>query len=181
MRRCLILFLLIFIFSGCGKRDEKTALKIGSINISAQEFDSAFNASNSSIKGPMGKERFLESYISRKLILKEAENLGLDKDPEFLESVQIFWEQTLLKHVLTKKSKEIGSTINVGDNEVVEYFEKRKEMNFPDKTLQDVYPQIKWILLQQKQGQALQEWVESLEKKVNVEVDHLLLGIVPVK
>ncbi|MBU0469821.1 MAG: SurA N-terminal domain-containing protein [Candidatus Omnitrophica bacterium] len=174
----LFMVVAMFLIFGCGAPSkDKTALKIGDIKITAQEFDAAFKASGMTYMGEDSRKQFLERFISRKLILSEAEKIGLDKDSQFLESVQIFWEQSLLKLILAQKSKEFSSNARVDDSEIAAYYEKRKEVSFPGKELTEVHAQIKWILLKQKQSQALQEWISSLEGAVKIESDYKLLGI----
>ena len=80
---CLTLIILLLIGFGCTKQS-KTVIKIDNISISSEEFEAAFEASRFASMGDEGKKAFLDSYISSKLILKEAESLGLDKDPQFL-------------------------------------------------------------------------------------------------
>lgn len=178
MNRSIVLGVAIFFIVGCGIPDkDKAALKIGDIEIAAEEFDRAYKASGITYTGEDSRKQFLDRFISRKLILMEAEKLGLDKDPEFLESVQLFWEQSLLKLVLAQKSKKISGKVRVSDSEVAVYYENRRETSFVDKELSEVHSQIKWIIQKQKQGQALQEWISSLEGEVNIERDYKLLGI----
>ena len=89
----IILTALLFAGSGCA-REEKPAIRIGDIRISAREFDSAFRGSiyGGVTDASTKRKDFLDTFISRKLLLKQAEELGLDRDPRFLQSIQLFWE-----------------------------------------------------------------------------------------
>ncbi len=179
MRNIFIFSLVIFLFfnSGCFKK-EKTAIKIDTIELSAQEFEQAFKTSSfSSQDDPAARRQFLDTYISRKLILQEAEKSGLDKDAAFLGDIQLFWEQLLLKLMLSKKINESLSDIKIEDKEVKEYYLKNKENTFSDKELAQVSAQIKWLLFKEKQGAAIQNWADGLRKKAKIEVDYKLLGM----
>ena len=99
--------IILLILGGCAKK-EKPAIEIGEIKVTADEFKEAFRASRFAEYKELGHADFLNTFLKRKLILKEAERLGLDKDPEFLKDVQYFWEQSLLKLVLARQSKEPG-------------------------------------------------------------------------
>ncbi len=178
MRKFLILMLVIFSFWGCGQRDkEKTAIKIGRIDVTAQEFEEAFNSSSAAQENPSARKEFLDTFISRKLILKEAEREGLDKDPEFLKDVQLFWEQSLLKLMLSRKMKELSMDIKVGEDEIRDYYSMHKDEEFSGKSLSEVHDKIKWLLFHQKQKQALQDWIDSLKKKTRIDVDYKALNI----
>ena len=174
----MIIFISSFIFLSCScSPNKKSAITIGNIKITADEFESSFARSIFG-KSPSldNRQKFLRVFIDRKLILGEAQNSRYDRDPEFLEGVQSFWEQSLLKLTLNKKIKELSSEVNVGDQEVVEYYKANKQ-DFSDKDLAEVYGQIKLQLFKKKQRLALDEWVNSLKKKNKIEIDHKLLGL----
>jgi len=169
-------FILLFVGLGCAKK-ERPAIRIGDIQFAAKEFDKAFNESKSASAGAAERKEFLDTFISRKLILKEAERLGLDKDPKFLDSIQLFWEQSLLKLILAYKMKELAADIMIDDREIEEYYRSRKEENYANKELSEVYGLIKVLLYRQKQSEAVQAWADSLKEKTKIEIDYKLLGI----
>lgn len=178
MKKVVFIILTVFLFSnwGCVKK-EKAALKIGDIQITAKEFDKAFESSKFAGSTEAVREKFLNMFISRKLILKEAERLGLDEDPQFLRSIQLFWEQSLLKLILSRETKELSVAIKVDDREISNYYEKRKEQDYADKELSEVYAQIKLLIFRAKQSKAIQDWASSLRNKTKIEIDYKLLGI----
>lgn len=172
-----LLLLPIILAAGCAfGPEEKAAIKIEEIGFSPYEFEEAFKMSRFYHLGEEGKEEFLDTFISRKLILREAERIGLDKDPEFLKNIQIFWEQSLLKLFISQQMKELSLDIDVSDREIRNYFERNQE-SFQDKDIAQVYSQIKWILFQGKQQEAVDRWVDSLKKDVEIIIDYDLLGL----
>ncbi|MDD2689519.1 MAG: hypothetical protein PHT41_05175 [Candidatus Omnitrophica bacterium] len=173
-----IIFLFCFSFSlfGCSVK-EKPAIAIGKIKISVAEFNRDFEKSlYANSPKEEAHKRFAEYLIDRKLILKEAEREGLDKGPEFLNSVQAFWEQALLKLALDKKIKELSSQIGVSDQEVRVYYEVHKE-TFSRKEVTEVYDQIKLQLFKAKQKEALDKWISALRAKTKISIDNKLLGL----
>jgi len=172
-----VLFIaVIFLNLSCAKKEEK-AIVIGKIKISQKEFQNAFKKSvytQTPAKG--ARKEFLENFINRKLILKEAEELGLDKDSQFLDNVQAFWEQSLLKLVLDKKIKELSLGLRVDDKEIRQFYETNKS-EFPDKEESQVYDQIKLLIFKEKQGKAIQGWIDSLRKKREVKINYKLLNL----
>lgn len=178
MKKFMLILCALFLSAnaGCAKREE-AAIKIGGIEITAGEFEAALEMSQFAGKGEAGRREFLDHLISRKLILREAERMGLDKDAEFLQSIQLFWEQSLLKLALAHKIKELTARVNVDDREIADYFHKRKEDEFVGKELSAAYEGIKLLLFRQKQAAALEDWITGLRNKAGVEIDYPLLGI----
>lgn len=180
MKKSIYVILVIFLLSGwIWVSKDKTVMKIDGIEINLKEFNNAFQASRFALQGEGAKEDFLDTYISRKLILKEAERLGLDKDPEFLRDVQLFWEQSLLKRILARKLNELSLNIRVEDKEVRDYYQDKKDEEFIGKELDQVYDQIKFFLFKEKQGQIIKDWTDSLRQKAKVKIDYSALGFGP--
>jgi len=174
MRWILILSFIIGI-SGC-KPKETAALSIGKVPISAEEFDQAFIRSNFALDPKEGRKKFLEFFISAKLILIEAERMGLDKDPHFLQNVQHYWEQALLKQVVNVKSKELIPLESADEKAIKAYYDRHKQ-SFSGKELNDVREQIKWILLQAAQNKAIEDWIAQLRAKIEVKIDYKALRV----
>ncbi|MFH1767760.1 MAG: hypothetical protein ABH858_01180 [Candidatus Omnitrophota bacterium] len=166
--------IILFVLS-CAQEKEKVIV-IGDLKISRQEFEDAFRKS---IYGQNPKKEarreFLEAFLQRKLLLKEAERVGLDKDGDFLESIQSFWEQALLKLIIDRKIKELSLGIRVNETDVKEFYQEHKE-TFPDKELTEVYDQVKLLVFRYNQEAALKEWMDSLNK-AKVEINYKLLNL----
>jgi len=116
-----ILLNLFFIIalSGCGPfvsgggEDKDVVVSVNDYKITRSEFEAEFKASPyRSADTPESRKTFLNSLIDRKLILQYAQQKGLDKEQGFLKSIEKFWEQSLLKIALDKKTKEIASRIS---------------------------------------------------------------------
>ena len=103
--------------------------------------------------------------------------MGLDKDPQFLQNIQLFWEQSLLKLVLQMKMNELTSTVKVDDKEVRDFYNKIKEEDASEQEFAKIYDQIKLILFKEKQNKAIQVWVNSLRNETEIEIDYDSLGI----
>lgn len=171
-----VLFLIIFLIVGC-RENNNIALQIGPVAVSAAEFEQSFKESRYVYMGDAGREMFLQQFIDKKLILMEAERVGLDKDPEFLKDIQHFWEQALLKRVVAANDKKISNQVEVTPVEIKEYYKKYQESDFQGQPLNEVYGQVKWILIKIKQSQALAVWAQDLRKKEDIKIDKALLGL----
>lgn len=179
MRRipvAIVVLFFLFTIYGCAPK-EKTVVKIGDIELTQREFEAAFkNSPNGIDPSEKSRKQFLQALISRKLILKEAEKMGLDKDPQFLDGVQLFWEQSLLKLVLNEKIMELSARIKISEPEVKAYYEQHKT-EFTGKSEADAAKQIALELFKEKQKKALEDWANSLRKNTKIKVDYKLLGI----
>jgi len=163
------------LLTSCAKKG-RPAVKIGKIEVSQEEFEQAFQDSRYPAQRE-GRKAFLKSFVRKKIILQEAERQGLDKNPAFLRDIQIYWEQGLLKEMLSRKSERMTEQIVVSDQEIQSYYEQNKKVLFMQQELSNVRGQIKWLLFQKKQNEAMTAWVDSLENKVKVEIDPDLVGL----
>ena len=172
----LLLSIIILLSINCAHKEE-AVISIGEIKITKTEFEkdfAKFNFSKPDTKA--ARQEFLDNLINRKLILKEAETRGLDKEESFLEGVQDFWEQALLKRAVDKKSKELFLTIKIGDDEIRNFYNANKD-KFSGKTLEDVYPEIRLVLFKEQQKKAVEDWMSSLKTQANVKINYKELGI----
>lgn len=176
--KIIIIICIVLITLGCAKKtSEGPAITIGKIKVTKGEFENAFERFNFDKQvDATARKAFLENYIDRKLILREAENLGLDKNEEFLQDVQDFWQQSLLKLALDKKTKELFLSIKVSDKEINDFYNANKD-KFSAKDLPNVYSEIKLVLLKEKQKKAVSDWLDSLRKKTDIKVNYKLLGL----
>jgi hypothetical protein len=174
MRMFPVLILLIFVVSlGCQKR-EQAAIQIDDIYITPQEFQQAYQTQNN-----IPPEEFLDQYISKKIILREAERLGLDRDPQFLADIQQYWEQGLLKRILTKKRDELNPEIT--NEDIARYYQENRNKLFVLKSLEESKDEIKTFLLREKQNEALNQWIEDSKKNTYIHIDYSALGILKEK
>lgn len=167
----------IAVLCGCSPQ-KPAAVVINDIHVSAEEFERAFQSSPYAKDHENGKRKFLDLYITSKLILQEAVREGLDRKQNFLTSIQVFWEQSLLKLMIGRKSRELLETIHVSDSSITEYYQKNKE-RFAGKDLPAVYNDIKILLLKNAQNDLIQTWTEKLRQKARVSIDYKLLSIKP--
>jgi len=111
------------------------------------------------------------------LLLQEAEQMGLDKEPEFLKEVESFWEKTLLKNIIYRKSKELAGEVSVYEDEIRAQYEKMVDKGAAEGSYEEMYDRIKWQLLREKQAAAFNEWLKGLRENSEIEVDKQLLGL----
>jgi len=77
------------------------------------------------ITAPAGSKEalgmLLDSMITRKLMIQEAAKRGLSEEREFLDTIKMFWEQTLIKKLIDTRSKELSRGLSISDEEAAAY------------------------------------------------------------
>lgn len=129
-----LLFGLIAILSiaGCARKKgpERIVATINDYNMTVDDFNYESKEvlrTGRLIGGvPITKEDILDALITKELLLQEAQKENLDKDRDFMKTIELYWEQTLLKNLLTKKSREIERKITVYKGEILDYYNKMK-------------------------------------------------------
>lgn len=177
-RHWIVLFILLFVFGCSGQSENKVILaKINNYKITHEEFEEEFKESSFGRTDTLeSRKEFLNNLIDRKLILQDAQSKGLDKDKNFLKMIERFWEQSLLKIALDRKTKEIaGSGLLVTDKMIEEEYNRMVKEGKTDKTYDQMYSQIKWELTKGKESQLMNEWVSELHKKAEIKINYDLL------
>ncbi|MDD4957397.1 MAG: hypothetical protein PHH49_05260 [Candidatus Omnitrophica bacterium] len=166
--------------SGCSSKPsgEEVVVRINDYPLSAAEFTEMFSQAGFPEDTPASRESFLETLINRKLILQEGVKENLDKQKPFLDAIQNFWEQSLLKIVIEAKMREVATQLSVSDQEVEDFYAKWIKANPENtKTLDELRDVIRWQLMREKQSILLETWIQSLKNKANIQVDRKAIGV----
>jgi len=121
MRKYMLIILAALMIAGCEHqaKDREILAKINNYEITKEEFNEEFKDSAYGVSDTEeSRKSFLDNLINRKLVLQEAQRQGLDKKKDFLKSIERFWEQSLLKVMLDKKSKDISALKGVGKGDM---------------------------------------------------------------
>jgi len=110
--------------------------------------------------------------LEKEILLQEAQQQGLDREKDFMRSIESYWEQALLKLLLQRKSREISGMIHVYDNEIEEYYRSSGERQPFSKVKTD----IRRVIRQKKETEAMNAWIEELKGKSSVKINERLLG-----
>ena len=175
----LVITALSLISIGCADKtsSEKTAISINSYSITAGEFNNLFNTLSAAEDTLDARKAFLDNLIIRKLLLQEAQRQGLDRQKDFLRSVESFWEQSLLKVVVDKKMEEISKDITITDRAIKDYYIKWTQEN-PDeeKSFNEMREPIRIQLLRIKQAAILNSWTQKLKSEADINIDKKAIG-----
>ena len=178
MKRYLILAILLVFATACGRPAEKKVIlvKINNYEITKEEFEEQFKESASAKNDTLqARKEFLDNLINRVLVLQDSEKKGLDKDKSFLKMVQRFWEQSLLKLALDRKTRQIAGSFSVSDKTIEETYNKLRSEGKVEKPYHETYKQIKWEITKLKEANMLGSWIDELRKKSDIKINYDLL------
>ena len=184
MKKIIIGSIFVIFLTGCGRVSSKDnaqiLARVNNYEITFEEFRQDFiNSAYGRNDTLQSREDFLGNLIDRKLILQDAEHKGIDKDAKFLKMIERFWEQSLLKAALEKKSEEIAGSAFVSDKEIEAAYQKMKKDGKINQPYEQVYNQIKWDLIQSKESALMNAWLKRLRSEASVDINDNLL-VVPI-
>ena len=172
-----LIFLLTLVMACAQKDGGKQALaRINNYEISKDEFEMEFRESIFGAQDTLEARReFLNHVINQKLILQDAQEKGLDKNREFLEAIENFWEQTLLRIALEQKTGELAGSFFIAEQEVRSLYNRRREAGVIITSYEEAAPLLRREISRNKETQALGVWIDQLRKKANIEINERLL------
>ncbi|MBI3601966.1 MAG: hypothetical protein HY209_03640 [Candidatus Omnitrophica bacterium] len=172
---CLLCLLLV----GCSKPQEpkEAVASINGYAVTLDEFEAGFTQSPFASREDKAKARkdYFNNLINQKLILQDAQQKNIDKDKEFLKSIEHFWEQSLLTVALGVKTKEIAGSLRISQENIRRLYDQMVKEGATTKSYEELYPQLKWQAQKQMESQALNDWIETLRKNAQIKVSKDLL------
>jgi hypothetical protein len=178
MKNLILVFMIPVFLVGCCpyNKPKGAAIKINNYEITKAEFEQEFKDSSfGQVDTLESRKEFLDNLINRKLILQNAQANGLDKGKDFLKMIERFWEQSLLKLALDRKSKEIAGVSIVSDKEIEGAYKNLLKEGKTDKPYEQMSQQIKWGLTKVKESQMMNQWLMQLRKGANIQVNKELI------
>ncbi len=169
-------------FTGCSKENNDTGKVIATVNkekISLNQFERELalrSKQNPNFKvTSQSIQQQLDSVIDRRLMVQEAMAMGLTKNADFVRTIQIFWEQTLIRELIEAKNHEWKDRIFVTEGEVNEYYKRiaKDSPNLPP--LEKLFDIIKKDISEEKQLKAVEEWLDDIRKKASIDISKSLI------
>ncbi len=129
MKKILVLFCLGVLLLGCSKKEDgKVLVNMDGDTITLQEFNQELDKIPANMKmlvvSQSGKRQFLDRYIVKKLLLKEAKKENIEKEKDFEDRLSEIREQLLIESLLKKK---LATNLNVSEDEIKKYYETNKD------------------------------------------------------
>ena len=178
----LIIIILVFQLFSCSQGDNKEKKILASINdfdLTQEEFITKLAVElemDEELKlTKEAREDFLESIIKKELLIQEARKRALDKNKDFMRTIERYWEATLIRNLMEVKGKEITKTILVSQEETEKRYNELKQ-NDPDfPTFQMMEKELSQQIREEKKTEKLAAWMDGLRKNAKIKIDHDLL------
>jgi len=168
--------------SGCSKHDPETdavLAKINNYNLTLDEYQYQLNQElelDSDFKvTPEAQKEFLEELIRKELLIQEAKKLKLDTKEEFVQTIQRYWESTLIRNLLDVKGRDISSKIYVSEDAIETRYQKLARLDGSLGPIRQVRAQIVKELEEEKKTEMMEAWMTDLRKKASVQIEDDLL------
>ncbi len=172
-------------FSGCrpgiAKVTEKPVVSINQLQLTREDLKQEMKIQPlHAVQATPGQEpEWLSRMIEREILVQEAQRLGLDRNPEFMQSIERFWKEALIKQLLNRKEKEISALTHVYEPDVEAKYQEIVKDKAPDETVEPLpilREQITRTVQQDKESQALESWISDLRKQAQIAVDQEALS-----
>lgn len=114
--------------------NEKIVAKINDYVVYISDFQTAIKPplSNEDIasNSKQTKEKILNDLILNKALVQVAQIQGFDKQKLFMKTIERYWEQTLLKFLLSQKSDELRKSIHITNAQIEERYDWSRHQYF---------------------------------------------------
>lgn len=178
-----VIIISLFISTCSNRKEEKDIVaQINDYYMSVEDFKQDIKVlltyRPQSIKTPEDKIYILNDLINKEIILHEAQRLNLDKNKEFIRTIENYWKQTLFVALIKKKANEISDSVSVYDDEIKNYYEDLKSKNPELEPLAEIEREIKRLMRREKETAMMQKWLDDLREKSRIEInEEVLMGV----
>lgn len=165
-----------------GADAEKPVVTVNDLALTArdlrQELASSQGVSHAPDKGAQGEPEWLARVIERELLVQEAQRQGLDRQSAFMRTIERFWKEALIKHLIDRKQRELADSVRVYEPEIEAFYQKlsREAAGRQIEPYDAVREDLARALRQEKQAAALDAWVNDLRARAHVQIDHETLS-----
>ena len=173
----------LFLLSGCGQNSadagsEKPAVIINKLQLSSGELQkelqetSWFQDSDEELAAE--NPEWLKRLIERELLVQEAQRQGLDRQPDFMTTIERFWKEALIKTLLIRKGQEIASQIHIYEPEIEARYKQmaaEKKDGTPLESLSELREEIRREIRARKENEAMDQWIHELQEKAHIVIN----------
>jgi hypothetical protein len=168
----LFLTLLLVSCSGETKKDGEYLVRVNEYRITLADVDTLLKLeaeldSNFYISEDTRSE-FINDLILTQLLIQEAKKRQLDGRERFRQTIQRYWESTLIRDLLAEKGEQIRASTIVSQEEIAQYYQDNQHVL--DGSLEDLAPDLAKLLEERKVTAAIQEWMGALHTAAKIEI-----------
>jgi len=175
--RIIALLFCVGLMSGCAQK-EKASKAIATVNGEPIYMDSLKRELSIMVKrdpsieiNPKTLQKATDMLIEKKIIIQEAMKKKMAEEKKFVDTMEAFWEQTLIRDFIEYKTAERERYVFVTDQEVREYYNNLLAQNAELPPFDEVAAELRWRLEQLKKAKAFEDWLEAQKKTSRISVD----------
>lgn len=116
------------------------------------------------------RREFLNGQIRKELLIQAAVSRGLDKEDEFRQAIERYWEQFLITALLKREGSRLEREIVVTREELEEQYRLIVQKNPAAAPLEEMLPALESQVREMKKTKAMDEWVEELRRAARITV-----------
>ena len=148
-------------------------LKVNGYTIGGDEIDSRLKfEAKLNIDSYLSEDirtEFIRNLIDSQLLIQEAKKQKLDQREVFRQTIQRYWESTLIRDLLAEKGEQLRKSTVVTQEEVEAYYRSNKEF-LPEGKLKDLQSELTKKIEDQKVSARLASWIEELKAGAKIEI-----------
>lgn len=168
----LCLTLLLLSCSRETKKDGEYLVRVNEYRISLADVDTLLKLeaeldSNFYISEDTRSE-FINDLILTQLLIQEAKKRQLDGRERFRQTIQRYWESTLIRDLLAEKEEQLRASTIVSQEEIEQYYHDNQHVL--DGSLEEVTPDLAKLLEERKVTAAIQAWINELHSTASIEI-----------
>ena len=149
---------------------EDIALEVNGNIITIEEFTALIKLENSVNPEfhliPDKQKEFVDYLIRRELLIHEASRLKLDREKDFLRTIERYWESTLIRNLMARKTDELKKRILILDTDIQAYYNASKTETTPP--LDTIKDEIRNQLLMEQVNLLIVKWEQNLIQSAKV-------------
>jgi hypothetical protein len=126
------------------------------------ELDSNFYVSQDT------RGEFIRDLIETQLLIQEAKKLKLDSREQFRQTIQRYWESTLIRDLIAEKSQKIRATTVVSREEIEAYYQEHQASL--GGSLDELAAELASQIEERKVTAAIAAWITELRDQANIEI-----------
>ena len=92
-----------------------------------------------------------------------------------MRTIERFWKEALIKLLISRKANEISAMSHVYEPEVEAYYQdlvSKATPGRPIEPLSKLKDEIRRTIRQNKQTEAMEQWIDGLREQAHIVVDH---------
>jgi hypothetical protein len=105
-----IVIIVTSVFCGCARQKQPgdTVAKINDYEMTLEDFNEEIENSPYTTLKEKSLGQLLDLAIKKQILIQEAQKQGLDRKKSFMKTIERYWEQTLIRELITEKMRQIA-------------------------------------------------------------------------